>query len=513
MKKIFRYLSLILTCLMVFSCLAILSGCNSTEDVKIDETVADTSSNTYGDGTDEAVPAGTELISESETETVTAFREVHPEIAKKNYGEEFFLHILPDVNPTSCYWVEESDNDMLTEAVFERQRKIQDYLGVEIIGTRTGNYSQYIEPFKTAVKNKDGSVDTLISHVHTGINSLISENYLTDFNDMPGVMIDADHWNQTFMENISINDHMYLGYSDLNILYTYVVAYNKEMLDKYDDEMDETVYEMVDNYRWTLDAMISIANLAYIDISNNGKTVDDQYGVVGLHWVPLCGFLHSSNINLIEIGDDGQYQICVYNETNKSKTSDLVDKIKNLSTSNAAWFWENGSSETKSFTNGDVLMSLSASISLSSYTDYELSFGVLPYPMYDEAQKSVGYRSLQWGGYICVPSYTRNIDMVGDTVELLTYFSDNVQDVYYQKLLGKQVADSPDDRRMLELIWDSIVSDFGQTYHNVFDKGGVLYLIPEVTKPSATKNLASFMASIEKTATKSLRAFISKTKN
>ena len=101
MKKIFRYLSLILACLMVISCLAILSGCNSTEDVKIDETVADTSSNTSGDGTDEDTPADTELISESETETETTstFREVHPEIAimEKNSFCTFFLMLTRQV--------------------------------------------------------------------------------------------------------------------------------------------------------------------------------------------------------------------------------------------------------------------------------------------------------------------------------------------------------------------------------------------------------------------------------
>ena len=51
--------------------------------------------------------------------------------------------------------------------------------------------------------------------------------------------------------------------------------------------------------------------------------------------------------------------------------------------------------------------------------DYDISFGVLPYPMWDEKQKDVGYRSLQWGGYLCIPSYTRNLNMIGDTIERL----------------------------------------------------------------------------------------------
>ena len=41
--------------------------------------------------------------------------------------------------------------------------------------------------------------------------------------------------------------------------------------------------------------------------------------------------------------------------------------------------------------------------------------------------------------------------MVGETVELLAYYSDDVNVAFYEKLLGKKVADAPDDRRMLEL--------------------------------------------------------------
>ena len=196
-----RLIALSLSLLMLLSSAAILSSCNNTADEK------------------ESTEAKGNVSVESQTvaDSETSDSEVHPYIASKNYNDEFYLHILPDVNPPESYWVEEGKNDLLSEAIFERQQKIYEYLGVEVIGTRTGNYTQYVEPFTTAVKNKDGSVDLLISHVHTGVGGLVSENYLTDYNNVPGVMIEEDYWNQEFMENIAVNDHKYLGFNDFNI--------------------------------------------------------------------------------------------------------------------------------------------------------------------------------------------------------------------------------------------------------------------------------------------------------
>ena len=122
-------------------------------------------------------------------------------------------------------------------------------------------------------------------------------------------------------------------------------------------------------------------------------------------------------------------------------------------------------------------MTLTDTNLLDNYLNYDIDFGVLPYPTYDTNQKE--YRSLQWGGYLAVPAYMENEEMVGETLEMLSFFSEDVKTAYYQKLLGKQIADNPDDRRMLEIIWDSVCTDFGQTFDEIC--GGTLYMLPQVT--------------------------------
>ena len=446
---------------------------------------------------------------EARTEEVTT--EAIPEHnSKKDYGTEIYLSILKDVNPLSYYWVEESENDAMSEAVFARQEKVREYLGVEIFGSDAGSHTTYVAPFKTAVKNKDGSVDTLLTHVCTGISGLIGESYLRDLNKLEGLNLDADYWNADFMESIAIGDKIFLGFSDYNILYTHVVAFNKDMLDKYDDALDASLYDMVRNYTWTLDEMISLANLVYIDATSDGKTSDDTFGLTGTQWVPWMGFLQSSNIQLVDKNEKGDYVVSLMNDVNKQRTSGLVDKLTALVVSDCSYLdYYTSAPNTVPITSGRVLLNLASTYGIVNFLEYDLNFGVVPYPMYDEEQKDVGYRSLQWGGYIAVPSYVTNPVMVGETLDVLAFFSDDVTITFYEKILGKQVADVPDDSEMLSIVWDSVCTDFGQTYADLINTQ-LSFFLPHVTYPESGMNLASLVRQYEVSANKAIVKYTKK---
>lgn len=480
-EKMNIYLRFLAAALAILMLLASFVGCNVTPDEK--ETNSPDESN--------------------EEETVDEYM---PDIEKKNYGKEFYLSIMGDVNPVEYYWVEESSNDTMSDALYNRQEKIRSHIGVEIFGTRTAEVKGYITPFQTAVKNKDDSVHFLISHVFYGIDGFITGNYIRDFNDVEEIDLDADYWNIDVMDQISVAGKRFLGFSDFNILYTHVLSFNKGMLEKYEDQLDESLYEMVDNYHWTLDKMIWLASLAYVDTNSDGKTNDDIFGLVGYQSVPFIGFMHASNINVVEQDEKGNYVISLYNDKNKQKMSDLVDKLYDVTRADYAnlldgYFYNGMVTDT-------ALMEISSTYKLPGYLAYDVEFGVVPFPMYDEMQKDVGYRSLQWGGYLCIPSYTADPVMVGETVELLAYYSDEVNTAFYEKLLGKKVANEPNDRRMLDIVWDSVCSDFGQTYFSVIENTNFVYILPEVTRLNTTQNLASYVARYESSANKNLKKFI-----
>lgn len=486
MKAYHRLLAFIL------AALTLLLSCVSCDSDDIDGSEISTST---------AETTDSETVTEAETEYL-------PAVEKKNYGSDFYLSIQPDTNSIKYHWVEESDNDAMSQALFDRQQKVYNYLGVNIIAKKTESGLFYVEPFKSAVKIKDGSVDALMTHQYHGIDGFITGNYLTDYNKVPQINLSADYWNLDIMEDVALHGRMYLGMSKFNILRAFVIAFNKDMMEKYDDALDESVYEMVDNYRWTLDKMIGLANLVYIDTTSDGQTSDDTFGIIGEHNAAFCSFFLSNDISMIEIDDKGEYVISVYNETNRAKTTDIIEKLQNLAKSDSAWFWKYQSTDTVNFNKNQALMCLSSTYQLPAFLQNGTNFGVLPYPMYDENQKDVGYRTLQWGGYLCIPSYVNDIEMVGDTLEVMSFYSEDVSVTFYEKLLGKQASESPQDTKMLEIVWDGIGTDIAQTYYSVFMDTQFFHMMPLLTYEDAAENVASFMASKEKTVNKKLQKFL-----
>lgn len=447
-------------------------------------------------------------LDQTVTKTETETEEVHPTIEKKDYGATFNLAAMSASNHLKYHWVEESEGDAMSESLFARQEQVRQYLGVEIVGFETeGDHTTYTEPFKISVKNKDDAYHLMLSHVHSGIPALIQGNYLRDFNSVDQFDLDADHWNKEFMEGLSLGDYMYLGRNDFNILYTYVISFNKTMMDRYDDALESDVYTLVQNYKWTLDQMMSLASLVYVDATADGKTEDDTFGITGVQWVPYIGFLHASGIQYIDVSEAGDYEVAVYNEVNQAKTATLIEKLSELASSDYSWFrYRIEPTPLVQLHTGRALMQLTNTYDLPGMCSYDLEFGILPYPLFDENQKDIGYRHLQWGGYLCMPSYTSDVAMSAETVDCLAYFSDDVNVTFYEKLLGKQVADVPLDRQMLDLVWDTICPEFAQAYDDV--SGGWLYMVPNLTHEGSGLNLASFVRGKESSSNKSIEKFL-----
>ena len=455
-------------------------------------------------------PEEEETYGEDETDDPTS---IFPDVERKNYHEDFNIFV-EGTNGPDMYYLDEDDNDgsPMDEAVYRRQDRVERYLGIDIVGVKypDAGFNTYNKNVQTAVQNMDGTLDALITHVHGAVPNLISDNLLLDLGEFEGIDLDAEYWNMDFMNDLELNGNYFLGLSDYNIINTYVIAFNKDMLAQYESAMDKSVYDLVKDMEWTLDEMIDLARLVYADTTGDGKTDDDTYGITGTCWVGFCGFLTSSNIPMMAQDQSGAYKVAINQSQYFERADGLVTKLRELATSNYAYFDypPNFHKLSVPLSSGRALMQTASTGSLTSFLDYNLEFGILPYPMYDLNQANVGYKSLQWGGYIGVLSYLKNPIMVGETLEMLAFYSENVKITYYEKLLGKQVANMPDDVAMFDIVWNSLSTDVGQTFLEVSDGRGVCYIVPELVDPSATKNLASYINGKESLVNESFRKFI-----
>jgi hypothetical protein len=212
----------------------------------------------------------------------------------------------------------------------------------------------------------------------------------------------------------------------------------------------------------------------------------------------------------VDKNEKGVFEVSVYNELNKEKTTTLIEKLSALAAADSSWFWFKVEPTPQiHLYDSNTLMELVPTYRVVTYLNYDIDYGILPYPMLDESQKDVGYRSLNWDGYICMPSYIESPEMAAETVELLSFYSNPVRTTFYEKLLGKQSADAPDDSKMLDLVWDGIVSDFGLTYMSLNSAlSDLLYMIPEVTYVNSTLNTASYIGSCEASSNKAITKYL-----
>ena len=75
----------------------------------------------------------------------------------------------------------------------------------------------------------------------------------------------------------------------------------------------------------------------------------------------------------------------------------------------------------------------------------------------------------------------------------------------------EKVADAPEDKIMLDIIWDSVCSDFGLNYSHMSETlDRVIYMVPNLTHANTTESLASYVQSVEKGCDKALSAFFKK---
>ena len=487
-RKMKFYLRILLLLMAAVLALSVFVGCDTGGDV--------------GDDTDV-----------DETNDPTS---IFPDVERKDYSQDFNIFAVGENVSWQFYITEDTNSGTpIDEAIFRRQNRVEKYLGIDIIGVKYPDsaWNTYNKNIQSAVQNMDGTLDAFITHPHGAISNLISDNLIVDLSEFEGIDLDAEYWNKNVMNSLELKGNYYLGYSDYNLVDTYVIAFNKEMLAKYASSMDKSIYDVVRDREWTLDKMIDLASNVYADATGNGKSKDDTFGISGSCWVGFCGFLTSSNIPMMmQDQQSGNYKVALSDKEYQGRADGLIEKLRDLDKSNFAFFDHPSttgySTRSVPLSSGRTLMETIGVSSLSGLLSYNVEFGVLPYPMYDLSQANVGYKSLQWGGYIAVPSYVKNPIMTGEALEMLSFYSEPVRVTYYEKQLGKQVADVPDDVAMLDIVWDSVSTDIGQTFEDMSSGNGFCYTVPKLLDPAATQNLASFINARETLVNTAFRKFI-----
>ncbi len=426
-----------------------------------------------------------------------------PDIDKKDYDCDFVITGVGDVRAWTLVDDEYKAGDPFKDSIYERSIKIKDHLGVTMTQEDAGDWIAYAGNVIRTVQAGLDAYQLVSTSTYQGIVELMTSNAMYDFAEFDAVDLDAPYWYFEYMDGLTVEDKYLLGYNDMCLSNTFCMAFNKDLMETYNLKAP---YEDVDNMKWTLDRMTAFVSTVSRDNGDNIWDTKDTYGITGWGWTDLIAFVQASDLRILDRDEDGVYYLA-YND-NQEKLLNLLGKLSAIYDAEYSWFNTPGSAKegigAVSMGSGQTLIETMNTSSLVGLRGETLRFGVLPYPLYDEEQER--YQNLNWNGNIMVPSSIENPDMVGEVIELLAYYTAPVKTAYFEDLLGSKLAEAPDDARMLDIIWGSIISDAGVVYSNLGNNtiDYYLYMVPKLCR-DGINTYSSYMQAKEKAANKLLR--------
>ena len=425
-----------------------------------------------------------------------------PEIGKTNYNAEFVMLNCSSILDDELFWVDESKRgDPMSDTVYERAINIKDHLGVTLkLEQEPDDYAAYI---RTLVQAGEDAYQLVMTHGLEGAGTLVSTNCLYNYAEFEDINLDAPYWNQGIMNDAKYGERYLLGYGDFGLSHVHALIFNKDMMSEYN--MQEP-YQLVDDQKWTLDRFISIASTVAKDNGDGQWDQNDTYGLTGWCGTYMTSFVVASGINVVDQDEDGVYTLGYTKD--QEKMSNLTDKLIAMGNADYAYLWGGGSTSTVDFTDGTTLFQFYDAADLAILRSSSVRFGVVPFPKWDDAQED--YRCLSMNGFMTVPSVIKNPAMVGQTLELLGYYTAPVKVAFYEDLLGSKLSEAPEDARMLDVIWTHqifdpimLTADRGQQMMDAF-------YLPSTQVSSGQNTLSSKLKALDKSVNNALKAFYKK---
>ncbi|MCL1859529.1 MAG: hypothetical protein FWF92_09910 [Oscillospiraceae bacterium] len=405
-------------------------------------------------------------------------------------GKEFNI-IYPTWSMYEYYYFAESEiGENMNDAIYRRTKNVEERFNI-IINPITRGYIETVSPAVSKSVNA-GSDDyqMALTHCMRGVPEMSTGGFVYDWNKIPIVDFTKPWWNQRMNQTMSVDGILLTAVSDFIIFDPNVVYFNKGMAKDLDIG---DVYQIVREGKWTWPKLTELAKLASKDLNGDGIfDKDDQYGLVtNLAWM-MNSAVQSCNMYISKIGDEG-YPV---NNLNSERFGNLINTLYELvyvgnQTFIGTWDPNNLADTYESqipMSSDRVLFHIDPLSAGKRYRVYDVEFGILPFPKYDEAQEE--YLSLSWNGFIMIPK-TADPELAGAISEALAAESYRLTvPAYYDVLLTSKVARDVESTEMIDIIYKGAVYDFAL---NFGDWNAITFAVDNILNTKKLPDYVSFM--------------------
>lgn len=420
-------------------------------------------------GSDAQVTDQTTASDQTTPEETTAPGYDYPDV---NYdGYEFrMLNVDSFYN---CYVkldVEEQTGELVDDAVYNRNRMVEDKLGIKIT-EQAETFTGWNDRNKPAtiiqqdVTAGDENFDCAYISM-SGAPGIVTGGYVLDLNKVQGLNLDKEWWDTDLNNALEIDGKLFCATSPLQLTsldLSWVLFFNKKIFDQ--NKLD-TPYDLVRSGKWTMDKMneyvSACANLngdESFTYTTDGKAT---YGIAGHSTSPYL-FLLAGDNKLIDRDASGKLVFTGGTER-LFGTVEKAAKILDQKNGNVLF----GDSD---FGDGQYYQIFSSGRSAFITTElkgnqalrpYDVEFGILPTPKYDETQENYVTYASENVFRLCIPANASNPTRTGVILDALSYESNaSVLPLYYNQTICQKGLRDEDSIEMLSIIRDARMTEIG----------------------------------------------------
>ncbi len=471
MKKTeIRFVALILAALMTLSFAV---SCVGPDDGPGDETV----SGSEGFDLDlTSLENALKLYSDGSLEGIKdrTFRILSP-----SPGQHFYYNAGSEEN--EIFYDEPSD-ELLPNAIYRRNRKLEDALGITIEPVWGGDVNNVSNIVTLNDAAGDHEFDVVLNRMDYEM-TMAANGQLLSFYDVPTLDVRNVWWDQNIVDSFTIyGDRLFVLTGDINFYDDYstqLILFNKNMCTELGFDYP---YDAVRNGTWTMDMMTEMASVAKAEVNGDDVMTPgrDRFGL-GEGIDCIIGYIYSQGLSMSKVSDGGDGAPEVVWPTDESVAA--VERLYNVFT--ADYVAINITENNGYFKKNLILFYSTLLGSLFMMRDMETDYGVLPIPMgVPGLDHYRAYMSNGWSTSFAMPKTTSDKDMYdnGIILECMAAASrDYISPVLYERLLESKYIRDPESREMLEYVSESKVYDWAgdlawaepmrKVYRSVLDNG------------------------------------------
>ncbi len=490
-----KTLSLILALLMLLSAF---TACSEG---------ADTGSQEKPGTNAETTAVSAEDTTEAEPKETTR-EDVDDGIEAQTFNGMVYRAAQPE-NSAYEFYAEELTGESTNDAVYNRNLRVEERFDVKIESMTFASTTDVLNEVQNVVASGTDAFE-VATHVAYKAYTPIGNGSYRNWYDVPTVDFTRPWWNNLANTQNTINGILFTATGDINItslLNTYAMFFNVDVAQDFGITA-ESLYNYVYEGTWTIDKMIELLGTIYVDTNGDGvRDNGDSYGYAAWPGISADAWLAAFDQPISAKDEEGFPQAAIMTD----KTIAALEKMYNFhyNTDGALGSKDGVGSaeyEVTMFVNDQVVMV--PSIFNDAFTEYrymDSTYGIIPYPKWDEAQEQYLTNARDQYSVIGIPltKTDDSLKFIGVVTEALAAESwKTVFPEYYNVALKGKYSSDRDTANMVDLVLAGRNFDFAFLFgEKQFQR--LPYFFRDLLAAGDT-NFASKYKKIEKPLTKSL---------